>query len=323
MDKKHVFISYKSHEREKALDTKRFLEQNGIPCWIDQSEIYIGENYASVINNAIKSSFAVIIILSSEAAASKHVQSELALAAKYSIPALAFAIEDFDTTAKYNFNFTLEERYKAFEDEDMALQQLLSKLLNLKSTLDYDPYDVKQFFKNRKKYLEKKKKTTEPLLTRIKNHYIDYYKSLSASSSALPPKEIKLYKAFPLNLTPYSKEYSLNPNVRKALNIHTVCIAFASVMCFFASSICLQRLFSYKIPNIVNLFLSAIITFVFFLIGEKIAGLLIRIIGKIKNTFLVVITSLITAIILSSTLTRLLVQLFAQIITEVIWNEYL
>lgn len=50
-----VFISYASKEMETASKVCKFLEDNGIRCWIAPRNVNAGSNYATQIVSAIKS----------------------------------------------------------------------------------------------------------------------------------------------------------------------------------------------------------------------------------------------------------------------------
>lgn len=309
MEQKHVFISYKSDEKNSALETKFYLEEHGISCWMDETDIFLGENYANVIANAIENSFAVVIILSRKSANSKHVQSEIRLAGEYSIPVLAFAIENFDPFEEFNFSLPLEERYDAFENKENAYGQLYERLLIISDTTSHDPYDVRKFFKSRQKYRKKQKlNKEEPSFSKKTKQYIK--ETLGIKKNKVPAEK-KLYHDFPLNLTPYSKPYSQNVNVRLSLNTLTAFALICTIMVFLISFGFLMTIL--PAMHILSLPIGALIAFFFFVLIENISGVFCQLAGKIKNKFLVFIASALIGfcyIYTTSKFLRIIIALF-------------
>lgn len=75
-----VFISYSSQDMEAAQAICHVLEQNEIRCWMAPRNIPPGSDYGDVIDEAIKSCKAVVILYSEKAASSPWVTGELNVA---------------------------------------------------------------------------------------------------------------------------------------------------------------------------------------------------------------------------------------------------
>lgn len=75
-----VFISYSSQDMEAAQAICHVLEQNEIRCWMAPRNIPPGSDYGDVIDDAIKSCKAVVILYSEKAASSPWVTGELNVA---------------------------------------------------------------------------------------------------------------------------------------------------------------------------------------------------------------------------------------------------
>jgi len=50
---KMIFISYSSKDYETAVTTRRFLENNGIPCWMAPESVPMGGDCVSKISPMI------------------------------------------------------------------------------------------------------------------------------------------------------------------------------------------------------------------------------------------------------------------------------
>ena len=75
-----VFISYSSQDMEAAQAICHVLEQNEIRCWMAPRNIPPGSDYGDVIDDAIKSCKAVVVLFSETAATSQWVKDELNIA---------------------------------------------------------------------------------------------------------------------------------------------------------------------------------------------------------------------------------------------------
>lgn len=75
-----VFISYSSQDMEAAQAICHVLEQNEIRCWMAPRNIPPGSDYGDVIEEAIRSCKAVVVLFSETAAKSQWVKGELNIA---------------------------------------------------------------------------------------------------------------------------------------------------------------------------------------------------------------------------------------------------
>jgi tetratricopeptide (TPR) repeat protein len=77
---KHIFISYNHEDSDFAEVLIHRVEQMGFKTWVDHDQLPIGEDWRNEIDQAIKNSFALIVIMSPEAKASEYVTYEWAFA---------------------------------------------------------------------------------------------------------------------------------------------------------------------------------------------------------------------------------------------------
>jgi len=75
-----IFISYSSHDREKAEQLTELLSSAGLSVWIDKQGIGAATSWSGEIVDAIDNCRAFIVLLSPSSAKSKNVVREVALA---------------------------------------------------------------------------------------------------------------------------------------------------------------------------------------------------------------------------------------------------
>lgn len=130
MGKELVFISYSSKEMEKAIKVCRFLENNGISCWIAPRNVNPGENYATQIVSAIKNSSALVLLASKNTNMSAHVSNEVSLAFDNKKTIIPFKIEEFEFTDEYLYFLGRKHWIEAHTDMSLGLEKLLYTLNN-------------------------------------------------------------------------------------------------------------------------------------------------------------------------------------------------
>ena len=89
-----IFISYSSKDASLANKLVSYVEEHGYNCWIAPRDITSGEDYTDLINNAIKSCMAVIIIVSDKSIRSQWVKKELTTAVSYNKKLIPFKIQN-------------------------------------------------------------------------------------------------------------------------------------------------------------------------------------------------------------------------------------
>jgi hypothetical protein len=78
----HVFISYKREYASNVFVSRmsKHLEKAGFELWIDTAELQAGEDWREAIDQAIRDSLALIVVLTPDAVASQYVTYEWAFA---------------------------------------------------------------------------------------------------------------------------------------------------------------------------------------------------------------------------------------------------
>jgi catechol 2,3-dioxygenase-like lactoylglutathione lyase family enzyme len=92
----HVFVSYARRDRAFVDRLAAALEGRGVELWIDREDLAGGAAWEASISEAVRSSDAVIAVLSPSAAGSEYVPRELSLADKYDRPVVPVVLEPWD-----------------------------------------------------------------------------------------------------------------------------------------------------------------------------------------------------------------------------------
>jgi hypothetical protein len=93
-----VFISYSRKDKATADATCAALESAGIRCWIAPRDVRPGAEYAAAIVEAIDQCRLMILILSSNAKASRQIHREIERAASKGVPIVPMRIEEITPT---------------------------------------------------------------------------------------------------------------------------------------------------------------------------------------------------------------------------------
>ena len=76
----HVFISFASADAALLHQTVTALERAGLRCWFSDRDIEPAASYPAAITDAVKSSGAVLLLLTAASNQSPHVTREIELA---------------------------------------------------------------------------------------------------------------------------------------------------------------------------------------------------------------------------------------------------
>lgn len=90
----HVFISYNQADADFAENLCTHLEQAGIETWMDRDNLKPGQNWSEDIDRGIRTSFAVVVVMSPEARASEYVTYEWSAAIGAGIPVIPAVVKD-------------------------------------------------------------------------------------------------------------------------------------------------------------------------------------------------------------------------------------
>jgi hypothetical protein len=88
----HVFVCYKHEDKRFAVRLRRGLEEAGFEVWMDE-DLQAGVNWREEIDHAIRSAFALIVIMTPQARESEYVTYEWACAWGAKIPVIPLMIK--------------------------------------------------------------------------------------------------------------------------------------------------------------------------------------------------------------------------------------
>ena len=192
MDKKEIFISYRSTESAHAYFMKDFLETNGFSVWMAPESIPVGSDYAHEIPNALQNCSAVVLILSRKAQRSVWVRREIETAFNMGKTVMPFMIEKCDLNREFNFYLSNVQRYEAYVNKTEVLYNMMVELCRITG----------------------KEAPPEPVMPdNIGRQVIE------------EPMEDSKVDSFLIRLTPYGRKVAKNKRVRTLLHTATIVIA--------------------------------------------------------------------------------------------------
>lgn len=109
-----VFLSFSQQDRATAEAACALLEANGVKCWIAPRNIPPGQPYAEGIMSGLNSARVMVLIFSSHANNSAHVQREVERAINRSMPVLPFRIENVPPSRGLEYFLSLPNWLDAF-----------------------------------------------------------------------------------------------------------------------------------------------------------------------------------------------------------------
>jgi hypothetical protein len=154
----HIFISYKSQQRKYAYQVCDALREWGLNPWLDVNQLQPGSLWANDIDNALKTCWALVGIMTPQALASRYVTNEWDMAIMKDKLFIPLIFEKTEPHYKYidiqYIDFTIDNKSKSFE----ILQKRLTNNTQTSSLTQNDIYhDYLELLYDRiNKYLEQK-----------------------------------------------------------------------------------------------------------------------------------------------------------------------
>ena len=125
MERKEIFISYKSEDYDQAQWLRSVLEANGLSCWMAPASIPGGSNYAKEIPMAIENCRVFVVVLTRKCQESIWVPKELDRALNCKKPVMPFVLENCELTDDFNFYLSNVQRYQAYQNKVAAAERML------------------------------------------------------------------------------------------------------------------------------------------------------------------------------------------------------
>ena len=124
-----IFISYSSKNQKIANDLCRYLEQQGIRCWIAPRDIPSASNYAGEITRAIKSADRFLLLYSKDAGKSEHVKNEINLAINNSKQILPYCLDNSPYDDDLEYYLSTKQRIASSGDQQQDFESIATILL--------------------------------------------------------------------------------------------------------------------------------------------------------------------------------------------------
>ena len=130
-----VFISSAHEDKQTADAACAMLEANGVKCWIAPRDIRPGQNFGEGIMGGINQARVMVLIFSSSANGSQHVQREVERALHRGLPIIPFRIENVAPAHGLDYFLSLPNWLDAFtppvESHLSALVKAVRDLLQM------------------------------------------------------------------------------------------------------------------------------------------------------------------------------------------------
>ena len=131
---KTVFLSHSSRDARKASSICRYLEEQGINCWIAPRDVAAGEEYGAEIIKGIENANALVLVLSERANQSSHVLREVERAIHKGKAVFPVRVQDVQPSGALEYFVSSSQWIDAFRP---PLEQNLPRLVDaLRSLTD-------------------------------------------------------------------------------------------------------------------------------------------------------------------------------------------
>jgi len=128
-DKKSVFISHSSKDKQTAMLVRQALERNDIGYWISSRDIPPNADWAKEITKGLEAAELVVLILSENAVESEEVLKELTLASGMKMPVVTINIDNVKPKAGFKYHLAVKQwESTSNPPSDLELQVLVGKV---------------------------------------------------------------------------------------------------------------------------------------------------------------------------------------------------
>ena len=110
-----VFLSHASKDARRARYLCRYLEEQGIECWIAPRDVAPGKEYGAEIIKGIEDAGAIVLVLSAMANQSSHVQREIERAVNKGKPVFPVRVQEVQPSGALEYFIASSQWIDAFE----------------------------------------------------------------------------------------------------------------------------------------------------------------------------------------------------------------
>lgn len=123
----HLFICFSSSDEAVAREVVRFLEIEGLKCWISLRDVPPGANYQESIIEALESAKGLIFLFSTNSSQSHEIKKELSVAASLKIPVVPIRLSPVTPTGALRYELATRQWLDIFPDREQGLRQLVER----------------------------------------------------------------------------------------------------------------------------------------------------------------------------------------------------
>ena len=214
----HVFISHAHEDVDFASSVILEIEKKGFTHWIDSEQLGIGDDWRQKIDDAIRSSFALIVVMTPEAKVSDYVTYEWIFAFGLGIKVIPVIFKLTDLHPKMQSMNYLDFSSPRGRRWDILVEELSNAQNAFGSTtfrVDYDvPPPIKRAVEALDSFRQDERISAIEKLAQI-NH--PEARSVMAQAMSHPMKDVRIYAALRLaELTDFTDERTV-PGLLEAL----------------------------------------------------------------------------------------------------------
>jgi hypothetical protein len=138
-DASHIFICFSSKDEAVALEVVRFLEADGLNCWISSRDVPPGQNYQETIVQALESARAIVFLFSDSSSKSGEIKKELSLGGSFKVPVFPLRLSPVMPSGALRYELATRQWIDLFAGQEQALRRLAA---TIKSNAPEDEHSV-------------------------------------------------------------------------------------------------------------------------------------------------------------------------------------
>lgn len=132
-DRRDVFISHSSKDRQVASEIIDRIEAQKVTCWIAQRDIRVGTAFAASVYYALEAAPVFVVLLSADANASDHVIRELTMAIQMNKRIVPVKLEEFESSGSFAYYTAGLHFYSWSTAAEEALSRIAEQVTNART----------------------------------------------------------------------------------------------------------------------------------------------------------------------------------------------
>ena len=128
IEKYDCFVSHSSKDATNAMSLVERLESRGVKCWVAPRNIRAGAKYSAEIVTGIQSSASLIVLISKDSLASRHVEREVNIADGLNKSIYPVKLIDIEIYGGLSFYLSVSQEVRLFEEASDPVEKLISSI---------------------------------------------------------------------------------------------------------------------------------------------------------------------------------------------------